>query len=638
MLLLYNSRLRARRHAGRSTRPRSVIWVLVSWYLCADRDLLRRHARHQHGGASVAADARRHRGGGGDRRVIAILAYFRLLGPISDLFLRYGRARGTFNDPNVLGAFLILPALLALAARSARRSRHSRAASLLLCLIASRSCSPSRAPPGASLPCTAALLMLLTFVTSRSQHERMRIVPDRDRGRGGDGAVPRGAAVDRQGRATCSRSAPSLEQAYDVGHLGRFGRYILGVELALDRAVRHRAAAVPQDLPRRPAQHLSQRLHVGRLALRLRLSHASWRPRLVLGLRFVFVATPWQATYLAVYCAFVGVAVESVIIDSDHWRHYFLLLGVMWGLMIGVASLSASRRSKLVPYWYGATGTLIAAWLARPIRIRHRSSSHAVRRLTSPPRTITRAASRFSTCSGCSPCWRWCCSTMPSAAPRPTATPACLAARHRSRSPSTAISASSSSSSSAASSSPIRPRAAPPRASRSRAFARIYPGFVICMTVTFLVTLAIGGAALRRPPCTQWFANLFIVSPAVKQPFMDGAYWSIVYEITFYGWVFLLASLTNVPPRHRLDRRRLARDLDRQRMILVHSGAVAAPVSDRPERVLFAGLLLYEIYRGGATARIISCWRSRPPSRSIRPSSAPTGCASTIHIRVRQRR
>ena len=31
--------------------------------------------------------------------------------------------------------------------------------------------------------------------------------------------------------------------------------------------------------------------------------------------------------------AFVGTAAESVLIDSDHWRHYFLLLGVIWGLM-----------------------------------------------------------------------------------------------------------------------------------------------------------------------------------------------------------------------------------------------------------------------------------------------------------------
>ncbi len=28
------------------------------------------------------------------------------------MFMLYGRARGTFNDPNVLGAFLVLPSLL----------------------------------------------------------------------------------------------------------------------------------------------------------------------------------------------------------------------------------------------------------------------------------------------------------------------------------------------------------------------------------------------------------------------------------------------------------------------------------------------------------------------------------------------
>jgi hypothetical protein len=31
--------------------------------------------------------------------------------------------------------------------------------------------------------------------------------------------------------------------------------------------------------------------------------------------------------------ACVGVIGESVIVDIDHWRHYFLILGVLWGLM-----------------------------------------------------------------------------------------------------------------------------------------------------------------------------------------------------------------------------------------------------------------------------------------------------------------
>ena len=41
--------------------------------------------------------------------LVAIAGYFHLFGGVSDMFLLYDRARGTFNDPNVLGAFLVLP-------------------------------------------------------------------------------------------------------------------------------------------------------------------------------------------------------------------------------------------------------------------------------------------------------------------------------------------------------------------------------------------------------------------------------------------------------------------------------------------------------------------------------------------------
>jgi hypothetical protein len=48
----------------------------------------------------------------------------------------------------------------------------------------------------------------------------------------------------------------------------------------------------------------------------------------------VFVRTPWQPTYHVVYAAFLGVSGESAIIDINRWRHYFLILGALWGLMV----------------------------------------------------------------------------------------------------------------------------------------------------------------------------------------------------------------------------------------------------------------------------------------------------------------
>lgn len=72
--------------------------------------------------------------------------------------------------------------------------------------------------------------------------------------------------------------------------------------------------------------------------------------------------------------------------------------------------------------------------------------------------------------------------------------------------------------------------------------ARLYPGHVACMSLTFLVLLA---AAHPSMPVSaaQWLANLTMVAPAFGQPFMDGVYWSIVLELVFYGWVALAIAL-----------------------------------------------------------------------------------------------
>ena len=53
---------------------------------------------------------------------------------------------------------------------------------------------------------------------------------------------------------------------------------------------------------------------------------------LLLGFRNCFATTPWRAYAIAAFAAFVGLVVEGFVIDTDHWRHFFLLLGIVWGL------------------------------------------------------------------------------------------------------------------------------------------------------------------------------------------------------------------------------------------------------------------------------------------------------------------
>jgi O-Antigen ligase len=62
---------------------------------------------------------------------------------------------------------------------------------------------------------------------------------------------------------------------------------------------------------------------------------------LAIGLRSALITAPWQAYLIAAYAAFVGEAFEGFIVDTDHWRHFFLLLGLVWGLT--AASLNLRR-------------------------------------------------------------------------------------------------------------------------------------------------------------------------------------------------------------------------------------------------------------------------------------------------------
>ncbi|MCA0013429.1 acyltransferase [Mesorhizobium sp. B292B1B] len=69
-------------------------------------------------------------------------------------------------------------------------------------------------------------------------------------------------------------------------------------------------------------------------------------------------------------------------------------------------------------------------------------------------------------------------------------------------------------------------------------FARLYPGFLLCMTISFAV-IAFFGTPLLPVSFSQYLANLAMFAPAFGQPFMDGVYWSVALEVVFYGWVTL---------------------------------------------------------------------------------------------------
>ena len=53
---------------------------------------------------------------------------------------------------------------------------------------------------------------------------------------------------------------------------------------------------------------------------------------LSVGFRSIWMRTPWQPFMIATYVSFIAMTFEGVWGDIDHWRHFYVLLGLVWGL------------------------------------------------------------------------------------------------------------------------------------------------------------------------------------------------------------------------------------------------------------------------------------------------------------------
>src|ERR1700692_75415 len=156
-------------------RPEVANWIATSWYMAvtvmffamvvaddteARLDMLRR-------GLIV---------GGMIAAISGIAGYLNLVPGGHDLLTLFERARGTFKDPNVLGAFLILPALFVLQSvvsdhfAKALRNGVAFAIMALASLLAF-----SRAAWG-GLAITSAFMLALMVLTSQSRAQRSRII------------------------------------------------------------------------------------------------------------------------------------------------------------------------------------------------------------------------------------------------------------------------------------------------------------------------------------------------------------------------------------------------------------------------------------------------------------------------------
>ncbi|MBV5270867.1 MAG: O-antigen ligase domain-containing protein, partial [Afipia sp.] len=68
----------------------------------------------------------------------------------------------------------------------------------------------------------------------------------------------------------------------------------------------------------------------------------------IMGCKLIFVRVPWQRTYLAIFAVFVGTVGEAFIIDVDHWRHFWMMLGTMWAMFAAAHAYSYQARKHTI--------------------------------------------------------------------------------------------------------------------------------------------------------------------------------------------------------------------------------------------------------------------------------------------------
>ena len=271
--------------------------------------------------------------------IIAIIGYFNLLPGAWDNFTLYNRAKGTFKDPNVFGPYLILPLLFLISGALLRGLKLRHIATVAVILVALL-LSFSRAA-WAHFIVSAIVMLVLMFISTPSARFRTRLATSTILAAGGVAVLLVGIlSVGTIGDVFKERA--SLIQDYDAGDTGRFTKQSESIPVLLD---------LPNGFgPYQFRKIYNQDPHnvylnafasygwAGGISYAILVLITLW-----VGYSNVLKRTPWQNYLIVALATYTGVVGEGFVIDTDHWRHYYLLMGIVWGLAI--ATINEERRA-----------------------------------------------------------------------------------------------------------------------------------------------------------------------------------------------------------------------------------------------------------------------------------------------------
>ncbi|MBX3540711.1 MAG: O-antigen ligase family protein [Chelatococcus sp.] len=271
--------------------------------------------------------------------IASLLGYFDVAG-LGSIFTVYGRASGTFKDPNVMGPYMVLPIVYIVQGFIERRSGVLKTIALLSVPLLALFLSFSRGA-WADLVGALALLFALSFVTGATLAQR-RMMIVYALGCIAVLVVMLGIALSIDDVREIFTMRASLSQDYDEGTTGRFGNQLRSIPLLLEH--------VNGLGPLRFHVYFNADPHsvyinafasygwLGGLSY-LTLIIATW----IVAWRTVFRRSPLQSHAIAVWSALIVITIQGFQIDTDHWRQFYLMLGLTWGIAAASKTLATAN-------------------------------------------------------------------------------------------------------------------------------------------------------------------------------------------------------------------------------------------------------------------------------------------------------
>jgi O-antigen ligase len=258
-----------------------------------------------------------------------ILGYARIAG-LEDYFTMHGgRAKGTFRDPNVLGPFLVLPALFLAQDIIRGKGNLILRVGMLAVIVLGLFLTFSRGA-WASFVIGMLTLMAVSAVTSGQAMMRARlglfVILGLAAAAMGFAAI---LSVDSIYELFADRFV--LQKDYDSGPSGRFGSQLRAIPDLLTLPFGHGPNRFSYFYPENPHNtYLMAFSSYGWLGGIAFLGFII--TTLVISLKTLFLRTPFQPYVLVIFSALIPHLVQNFQIDTDRWRHLFMIYGLSWGL------------------------------------------------------------------------------------------------------------------------------------------------------------------------------------------------------------------------------------------------------------------------------------------------------------------